>query len=483
MSYRSSYFILFLAVLLSLAACDKLIYDQPDDNAGNGAKVYLSVSTRAAHAKSGLRSSINEDNADSFFEDRVHSLAMVIFDTATGAKIGEYFNANLGSGVATPAFNVELTPGQRDFYFVANMPGMETDLAAIPNRDAMDVYLSNASRVMNDLLYQGASDTVGFPMARVYLNQGVTEGGTVYQPKPFKPRQYDAEERQVVVNALGNGAVEREYVELIRVVAKLEVRLDGGSNLGVDKVYFRNANGHFRLIEFETAPTTYFNDNTSNTELRQLTGTGTYMYYMPEALITSATWSDAGNNQPINYFTIVTVDGTEYDVPIISNEASITSDYLAKAKGTFSGFTPDYNIHRNRHYLFTVKNLEQIEIIYEIDPWNVVNKSTYMGYGYNVEVDDNGNIKITNTIDDCMPHKVRLVAVNGAYFGTPGNTTVEYGYESESETGYDEQKSKAGYSEGFAINKVGVTGGLPYLEVYYNKVPGAGVTPDKVFTK
>lgn len=480
MSVRSIYsIILLLAATLTFIACDKLIYDQPGDEPANGgAKVFLSVNIQAAR-ESGLRA-INEDVE---FDDRVHHLALLVFDSNTGERLADFFG-NIGKERTNYSFTLELTPGQRDFYFVANMPEADFTELLIPDKTAMDNYMKVfTGRDLDPDLYLGASETVGFPMARVYLNQEVTEGGTVYQPKPFKPRQYDAEERQVVVNASGNGAVGREYVELIRVVAKLEVRLDGGSNLGVDKVYFRNANGHFRLIEFETAPTTYFNDNTSNTELRQLTGTGTYMYYMPEALITSATWSDAGNNQPINYFTIVTVDGTEYDVPIISNEASITSDYLAKAKGTFSGFTPDYNIHRNRHYLFTVKNLEQIEIIYEIDPWNVVNKSTYMGYGYNVEVDDNGNIKITNTIDDCMPHKVRLVAVNGAYFGTPGNTTVEYGYESESETGYDEQKSKAGYSEGFAINKEGVTGGLPYLEVYYNKVPGAGVTPDKVFTK
>lgn len=483
MSYRLLHFVVFLAVLLPFTACDKLIYDQPD-NTGNGAKVYLSVSTRAAQAKSGLRSSINEDDADSFFEDRVHSLAMLVFNSGSGEKIGEYFNFTLGSGIATRAFNVELTPGLHDFYFVANMPDMETDLAGIADRDAMDAYLNNASRVLNDALYRGASETAGFPMARAYLNQEVTEGGTVYQPKPFKPKQYATEERKVVVNAEGSGTDEREYVELIRVVAKLEVKLDGTTDLGVADLYFRNANRHFSLAEFETAPAAYFNDNTSDTQLRRLGTTHTYIYYMPEAIITSGSWDDddSAGNKPINYFTIKTVDGTEYDIPIISNEASISSDYLAKAKGTFVGFTPDYTIHRNRHYQFTVKNLEQIEIIYEIDPWNVVDKALYMGYGYNVEVGDDGNIKITNTIDDCMPHKVRLVALNGAYFDTPGNAMIEYGYASESDPGYDPRKAEAGYSEDFQVNTKSVAAG-PYLEVYYNKMPDPGVTPDKVFTK
>lgn len=485
MTYRLLYFIL-LATLLPFSACDSVIYDQPGDT-GNEAKVYLSVSTRAAQANSGLRSSdtesINTDVTD--FEDAVYNLSMWIFDSATGTKIGEYFSTNVGSGIpATRVFTVELTPGKRDFYFVANMPQEDLQGTKIPDRNAMDTYLGDASRILNDGLYPGASATGGFPMARVYLNQEVKEGGTIYQPKPFKPKQYNTEKGKVVVNATGSGTDEREYVELIRVVAKLEVTLDGTTDPGVSKVYFRNANRHFRLVEFQTAPTAFYNDNSTQIkELKRIGTTNTYLYYMPEAFITSATWSNTGNNQPINYFTIETTGGTEYDIPIISNGTSITADYLAKAKGTFSGFTPNYTVYRNHHYKYVVRNLKKIEIIYEIDSWNVVNKSTYMGYGYNVEVDDNGNIKITNTIDDCMPHKVRLVAVNGAYFGTPGNTTVEYGFESENDAGYDKQKSKVGYSENFQLNKDAVTAGQPYLEVYYNQVPGPDMTADKVFTK
>lgn len=481
MKLQKTYFML-VALIFALAGCDKLIYDDEPDG-GSESKVYLSVNVRAAKAQSGLRSSINEAPLT---EDKVHDLAMLIFDSSNGERVGLHVIGNtLGSGEATRAFQVEMTPGQYDLYFVANMPNLQAALseANIPNRDAMDTYLRVASRNLSDALYLGASDTEAFPMARVYLNQQVTEGGTIYQPKPFKPKQYNTEERMVVVNASGVGADERDYVELIRVVAKLEVILDDATGLGVYKVYFRNANRHFCLVEFGTAPTEYYNDNSTNTELRQLPGTNTYIYYMPEAIISSAMWSETGDNKPVNYFTIVTLGGTEYDIPIISNEASITSDYLAKAKGTFTGFTPDYNIHRNRHYKYVVRNLQQIEIIYEIDPWNVVNKSTYMGYGYNVEVDDDGNIKITNTIDDCMPHKVHLVAVNGAYFGTPSNTMVEYGFESEDDPGYDEAKAKAGYSENFQVNSDGVVTGQPYLEVYYNKMSGVGVTPDKVFTK
>ncbi|MFA6702525.1 MAG: fimbrial protein [Dysgonamonadaceae bacterium] len=477
---RLLYFILLLVVLMSFTACDKVIYDQVDTN--SEPKVYLSVSTRAVQSEVSLRSSINQDVT--LAEDSVYRLAMLIFDSATGAKLGEYFRSdNFGSGVATYAFTVELTPGKRDFYFVANMSATDLQSANITDRNAMETFLKDPSRLMAETLYTGASKKTGFPMSRIYLNQVISEGGTIYQPIPFRPKQYETEENKVIVNTEGYGTVEKPYVELIRVVAKLEVILDSASDLVVDKIYFRNANRHFRLIEFVTLPTDYFNDISRNSELRKLNGGSTYVYYMPESIFNSPKWTSSGDNKPINFFTIKTKDGIIYDVPIISNESTITTDYLSKAKGTFTGFTPNYNILRNHHYKLLVRIQQKIEIIYEVEPWNLVNKSIYMGYGYNVEVDNNGNITITNTIDDCMPHKLRLVAKNGAYFGTPGNTTVEFGFSSTSETGFDTSKLKSGYTQSFQVNKDDVTVGQPYLEVYYNKLPGASVTADKIFTK
>ena len=473
--------IILVGLILTFVGCDKLIYDSEPDS--SEPKVHLSVNIKAAQTKSGMRSSINLSD---IYEDHVYSLAMLVFNSGDGSIIGSLqINNNLGSGLATHAFTVELIAGrQYDFYFVANIPNMETELNGITNKTAMDNYLSDISRELNNNLYLGATDNLGFPMARVYRNQLVSSGGTVYQPTPFKPKQDVYEVNKVVVNTAGNGADERDFVELIRVVAKLEVNFDDTNDLGVgvNKVYFRNANRHFRLVEFDTAPQAYFNDNSTNVELKQLPGTNTFIYYMPEAInVNNVTWSEGAANKPVNYFTVAT-HGVEYDIPIISNETTITSDYLAKAKGTFPGFVPNYDIYRNHHYKYVIKNLEKIEIIYKIDPWNLVKKSTYMGYGYNVEVDEDGSITITNTIDDCMPHVVRLKAINGAYFGTSDVTEIKYGYESESDVGFNINSSKAGYSEKFQVNADAVASGA-YLEVYYNKLPGVGVTPDKVFTK
>ena len=461
-------YVMLVALILVFAGCDKLIYDQQEPG-GVDHTVHLSVNVRAAQVKSGLRATDPSINTDAtYYEDNVYDLAMLIFNSdVNGERVGiVHLNNNLGSGISTRAFQVELTAGKKyDFYFVANMPNMRVDLteAYIPNREAMDSYLQRVNDVTRELgstLYQGASATEGFPMARIYKNQLMEAGGTIYQPKPFKPKQYSSEEYKVEANALGEGDDTREYVELIRVVAKLEVNLDGTTDLGVDKIYFRNANHHFRLVEFDTPPAAYFNNNATNTELRRLGSSNTYIYYMPEAIIPSVTWSTAGssNQQPINYFTIVTLDGTEYDIPIISNEASITSDYLAKAKGTFTGFTPDYTIHRNYHYKYVVKNLEKIEVIYEIDPWNLVERHTYLGYGYNVHIDENGKVTIHNTVDACPPHEIKLVAVNGATFGigTPPTERI-----------FTEDTPGA-MSPDYQLSNIPSAG--EYLQVWYNDI-------------
>lgn len=465
MTYRLLYFIL-LATLLPFTACDSVIYDQPG---GNEEKVYLSVSTRAAQANSGLRSSdtesINMDGTD--FEDAVHNLAMLVFDSSdTGKKISEYFSPTVGSGKpATRVFNIEITPGQYDFYFVANMPQEDLQGTKIPDRNAMNAYLEDTARILNDGLYLGASSTGGFPMARVYLNQVITKGGTIYQPMPFKPKQGNTEGEKVVVNVADNGADEREYVELIRVVAKLEVTLEG-SNLSIAEVKFHNAFREYSLAQLlPPAEPKYYND----APLKKINDS-TYVYYMPEALMsTDVAWTDAADHKPINYFSIKTLAGQTYEIPIITNSTGIpTEGYLPFAEGKVNNNKPDYNIYRNHHYKYVVKNLEKIEIFYEVDPWNVVNKSTYMGYGYNVEVDDEGNITVTNTIDDCLPHKVEFKALNGAYFSTPSETTKTFGYTSKGDVDFDSAKLKTGYFENYVISKDGVSSGNVYLQVYYN---------------
>lgn len=454
-------FTILFALLLFSGGCDKLIYDQYPDGEGVGidgkaSKVYLAVNHGGA-AK--LRSSselpddptINKDETD--YEDWVHDLALFVFDHDTGELVTKYFDEGNNNNKITNSFVIELTPGQRDFYFVANMPA--SGLSNITDRADMNDYMS-AINTLDGTLYQGATAIKGFPMARVYTNQTVSEGGTVYQPAPFKPN--------------GN----EDQVLLIRVVAKLEVQIDAGEFESVESITLKNAYQDYHLQHGTVDGGVVINgiklDNIVHYEddiiLTKNETKKSFFAYMPEALMTGAAWG-TGDHKPINYFVIKTTSDKTFEVPIITanKDYSFTENYLTYAKSNED--QDKYNIFRNRKYHYQVKNLSDIEVAYKVNEWQYVPTSLYMGYGYNVEVDPDGNIKITNTIDDCMPHKVELKALNGAYFGADNSKTeVVYGYSSTEDTNFDAEKMKTGYFEEFNLTGVPETGN--YLEVWYN---------------
>ena len=453
---RNTIYTALFALLLFSAGCEKLIYDQHDDDGKGGGQplVYLTV-THGGAAK--LRSSnsqpdgptINTDTDD--YEDWVHDLALFVFDTTSGDLVTKYSDAGGANNQIRNSFVIELTPGQRDFYFVANMDA--GSLSSITNRADMNSYMS-AINALNGALYQAATESKGFPMARVYTDQTVSEGGTVYQPAPFKP----------------NG---ESQVLLVRVVAKLEIQIEESEFESVESITLKNAYRDYHL-QHGTITSGTVTDGTSlasivhysDITLKKNENKKLFFAYMPEALMNNATWG-TGDHKPINYFVIKTTSEKEYDVPIITanKDYSFTENYLAYAKN--DNDKEKYNIYRNRRYHYQVKNLSDIEVAYTVNQWQYVPKSLYMGYGYNVEVDPDGNIKITNTIDDCMPHLVKLVAVGGATF-SDNSTEVIYGYSSKTDPNFDDNKMKTGYSEDFELNNIPASG--DYLEVYYNGV-------------
>ena len=421
------YSILF-GLIFGAVSCDKLIYDDLDEKPDNNeAKVYLAV-TRAAHTDG--NESINKDEVD--FEDRVHDMAMFVFDNASGDLVGEpYFESAIPLSDKSKTFVVKLTPGQRDFYFVANMP-MTADLTGITTRTALETYMKKTVD-LNEDLYLNAKDDKGFPMSRIYHNQTITTAGTIYTPAPFRP---DGEDR----------------VKLQRVVAQLQVDIDGTEINAVKNVYFRNAFRKFSLLAngVMTSPE-YYVETATNNALRKLDNS--YIYYMPEALMSTPTWLGAIDHKPINYFVIETVTGTTYEIPIITYKEPIPGgNYLSFARGEQSQ-KPDYNIYRNNRYVFTIKDLEDIQVHYEINPWTVVKSSFYMGYGYNVGVDEEGNVKISNTVLACDPHKVTLKTKAGFTF-VGGGTEKIFAI-----TDLDA-------SETYKVTPIPTTGA--YLDVYYN---------------
>ena len=376
------YSILF-GLIFGAVSCDKLIYDDLDEKPDAEAKVYLAV-TRAAHTDG--NESINKDEVD--FEDRVHDMAMFVFDNASGDLVGEpYFESAIPLSDKSKTFVVKLTPGQRDFYFVANMP-MTADLTAITTRTALETYMKKTVD-LNEDLYLNAKDDKGFPMSRIYHNQTITTAGTIYTPAPFKP---DGEDR----------------VKLQRVVAQLQVYFDATEIGLVKNVYYKNAFRKFSLLPLDTplSPAEYYVETTNDNALQK--SDNSYIYYMPEALMSTPVWT-ATDHKPINYFVIETTNDLTYEIPIITHEGTIIdNNYLKFARGEQTE-QPDYNIYRNRRYVYEIKNLQQdIEIDYVVDPWTLVQSSFYMGYGYNVGVDEDGNVTISNTVKACDPHKVTL---------------------------------------------------------------------------
>ena len=424
MRLKTRYIFLFFMPLL-LMACDSFIYEDQDeiDKQTKGQEVYLSV-TRAQAADT---ETINEDAAD--YEDRVHDLSLLVFDSSTGEKVCEYFDEGIPFTEKEKTFNVKITIGQRDFYFVANMP--VAALKVISTKSEMDNYMA-AFRDLDTDLYLAATQSKSFPMSRIYLNQTVSEGGNIYQPKPFRP----------VVNG-----TEETRVRLIRSVAKLEVVIDGASaSSGVKNIYFKNAYRQFSLLpEVYPATVGYYEDK----PLKKVGNS--YLYYMPEAIMVTPNWSTT-DHKPINYFLIETLDGHHYEIPIITDNRTITdTDYLAFATGQNTD-KPDYNIYRNRHYYYVIKKLQTIEVIYTIDPWTVKTSAIYMGYGYNVSVDDNGYIAVSNTVDVCAPHSVKLKTISPFTFDD--GTTEKI---------FDTLAADA--SSGYTLNSTPQTGDGAYLEV------------------
>ena len=77
-----------------------------------------------------------------------------------------------------------------------------------------------------------------------------------------------------------------------------------------------------------------------------------------------------------------------------------------------------------------------------------------MGYGYNVGVDEDGNVTISNTVEACTPHDVKLVTKSGFEFDG-----------GETEKTFVDTDPTASVS--YKVLPV-PTAGQAYLEVYYN---------------
>lgn len=430
-----SVYIGILGFLLAFAGCSSEEELKPPVS---GEMVYLAITRAQVEGKE----SINEDHQN--YEDRVHTLATVVFDSSTGEKVVQRMEEAIPVSETNKTYTLELTSGKRDFYFIANVPLAE--LRGIKNKTAMDAYLDKL-QTLDAALYLGATESKGFPMSRVYLNQDVPKGGTADQPILFTP---------------GN----ENRIKLIRAVAKLEIDLSAVIGQ-VSEVRYYRANRNFNLSSPTGVAGTDPYYTASGKDYILLRGAnGKYLFYMPELEMPANVRWDASISAPINYFEVVFTNSESYKIPIITNGGAI-ADYMAFVKTSEA----DFNILRNDHYKYkiTKTNNDNIEILYNVVPWNLVKKTMYMGYWFNVVIGDDGSIDVINTIADCMPHKVYLKAVNGAYFETETDLVKIFGYD-EKDAHVDPLKLKEGYAESFKINTSKVQQGV-CLEIYYNQDP------------
>lgn len=414
--------ILLACIVFFAISCERTEMQEETDS---GSVTYLSV-TRA-HVDG--EDSFNADAED--YEDRVHDLAMLAFDTETGALVASYFDVGIDFSEKSKTFTVKLSPGNRDFYFVANMP--MGALQAIASKTEMDSYMEQM-RNFDAALFQRATEAKGFPMSRVYLNQAIPAGGgSIYQPMPFRPDGQDK-------------------VRLIRVNAKLEITVTGSPDL-VKNITYHNALSQFSVgvLSGNTPLTGGYHTSEEITGL----GSGKYVYYMPEVIMESVSWQAAGSNQPINYFVIETLSGNTYNVPIVFNGELADDGYLKFALGEQVGAAPDYNIVRNHVYRYVI-DLKNIEVYYMVDEWDLVEKSFFMGYGYTIDLSDN-EVTITNTVLACDPHKVTLEPQNGATING-GTAPVDF-----TELPLDASAT-------YPVDNSAVADGEIYLRVLYNDV-------------
>ena len=304
--------VLTLAVVLT--SCISEDTNQTIDEQGS---VYLSI-TRNQIAQG----AINTDRI--YFEDRVHSLAVFIFDSASGKLVDHVFDSSISLAIQNREYKFKLKSGNHDFYFIANTNLDESyDLSTV---EKMKQYLATLQD-FDSTLRNGATETKGFPMSRVYENQMINAGGTITNPIPFRP----------------NGET---TINLVRITAKIDISLIGDLSR-VEFVNYRNSSEQYSFTAGGSRDLLISNIKLNRNE-------DTYTLYTPELLLEEVAWET--HKEVINYVEIKLLDSDKiYQIPVIANGEKASQNYLKFARGLEAhSIDPNYSIERNQNYKITV---------------------------------------------------------------------------------------------------------------------------------
>ena len=333
--------------------------------------VYLLISKDQFTQDTDEEGSINSDSE--YYDDRVNSLAVFIFDAhdSESKAVATLFDDNILETIEHLNYTLKLKEGDFDFYFIANLS--KKSIEHLVSKTDVESFMSER-RQLPEYLVSGANKLKGFPMARVYKNQSVRAGGTVYNPIPFRP----------------NG---KDKISLIRAVAKIEVELKGDVSQ-FEMLKLRNGQKEYSLTSNSSLP---LKESLSYHEFKRVSENSLlFRLYLPELLLKNRdskvwSWQSKDDQEYINYITIQLRDN-RYKIPLVANgELAPQGKYLDFALGKLKELTPDYSIERNQYYKLDVKlpeiglPEEELTIQAKVMPW----------IWHNVENHDNDGKEIT----------------------------------------------------------------------------------------
>lgn len=353
--------VLFLLLGITLGACTTTIFEELPDKNDN--IVHLSI-TRSQ----GSNISINQDYID--YEDRVHNLAMLVFDSNTGDLVCNHFESAILQQEVSKTFKVEMIPGQRDLYFIANVSFDE--LKTITHRQEAISYLTRLNKLPENLFIR-ASATEGFPMSAIYHNQRIEGGGTENSPRPFRPNNQNA-------------------ILLQRVVAKIDVAIQGAAASYVKKIEYING-----VDQYSMQTLTNDDGKTRSTRLFNKVAENTYRLYIPEVIFDENTTLNTADTKNINSIKITFKNNKTRLVPIVSNGENFQESYISFAKGEEQNneVTPDYNIYRNKNYqldLNLTATEKELKVAIKVLPWTYQDSQFDFGQPeYKIEVESIAN--------------------------------------------------------------------------------------------
>lgn len=484
-----------LALIFLLSACKS--NSSPDTE--NEIAVY-NIVLRAANGGTG-GGSINEDKV--LFEDRATEIRLLIFETSTGKVM--YNKLHDITDFVSHRTAIQVPTGRHDFFFIANetsVTGVSDALKTVDNREQLFTLPALQKIPYNSAFRPDGTTSQGrFLMTAEYRAVVIYPGGTQAAPLPFPgdidPATQTPTYKVSLIRALSK--VELSVKSAVARSASGDEFLDFSTGVKVTSLWLKNIPKFYSLFPKynfyadDYNPVASFIEQSPNfwdiskNEIPYVSPPGggsiggidvrdfKHTLYIPEYLRQRIP-EELGvlRDVPSGLASALTVNtATVAPTPKPATE-NFAIDHAEFNKSTDSYWLPQsvkdkfsrYSILRNTNYKLTLTVKNVIEVSFDLLPWQLVNKYTYMGMEYNVEVEDiyfTGNentITVFNAMPNITPpHKVTFEIPAGA------ESYVQFAGAAPSAFTATEQ----GASMSFKLQKTGtIDPNVGYLIVKYN---------------